>query len=447
MLKVALDYASNWEIRGGVWRYGVELSRALTNILPPDHVLVPCYDRLPDDSLRELHATGARVLTGLFSHYDRLIAMASRNGRIVPWRRLLKPVNTPAVRELLFQNGLDGADVCHAIFTCRGTPANGVSIGTVHDVIPLLHPDGSDLTAKVLLEVLEAQKRTSELVIVPSEATKRDIINHCGFAPERIRVIYHGINHQLFRPVETASDPLLEQYGLRPGQFFLYVGAIERRKNLERLVEAYHAAIPDRASFPLVLAGAKLHAMPAIEQALGDPSSGVKHIGYVTDEQLPALYSAARAVTQVAPVEGFGFTPLEAMACGTPAVVSRTTATGEIVAGAGLLVGPTDVDEIASALTRMRHEHDFHKRLGEEATRHARSFTWEKCARQTYDVYVEGTNRVSKRGTASASRTPGASRDVAIKVEAASGHRLHAELSLDTAASSFAQPPAARGIG
>src|SRR5207302_7377490 len=131
--------------------------------------------------------------------------------------------------------------------------------------------------------------------------------------------------------------------------------------------------------------------------ALKDRSSGVKHLGYIADHELPGLYRAAWALVHVASIEGFGFTPLEAMACGTPAIVSRGTATGELAGDAGMLVNPTDVTDIARALREIRTNKNLRAHLSARSQAHAASLTWERCAARTYDVYREAHLLGSRR--------------------------------------------------
>ncbi|MFT3883487.1 MAG: glycosyltransferase family 1 protein [Gemmatales bacterium] len=395
-LLCALDFASNWEIRGGVWRYGIELTRALVKLLGPEAVLLPVYDRLPPERLEEVAQTGGKLIAdGWHTRYDRLEAMAQRNGRFIPWKTVLPLVYGPKMKQRLFRSALGQANVCHAIFTCRGTPKHGVTVGTIHDLIPLLHETGAGFSKERFLSMIEDHRRWATLVIVPSEATKSDLIKHLNYPADQIRVVYHGIDTGLFHPNVALPDELLKKHDLKPGQFLLYVGALERRKNIERLIEAYHAAVGDRRDMPLVLSGSVVHDLPRLKEALGDGSGRVRHIGYVTDDDLPGLYRAARALVHVAVAEGFGFTPPEAMACGTPVVTARQTATGEVVGEAGLLVDAFSINEIAKGIRTIIGDNAVHAQLSSLGKIRAAGFTWRRCAEQTYAVYQEAWQRRS----------------------------------------------------
>lgn len=389
-LVCALDFASNWEIRGGVWRYGIELTQELVKLIGPESVSVPVYDHLPAERLSELLNTGAVIRNrGWFTCFDRLDAMTRRNGRFVPWKTILPWFYTPQRKQNLFRAGLGNADVCHAIFTCRGTPEQGVTVGTLHDIIPFLYSDEAGFSKERFQNMLNDHRRWAQLVIVPSQTTKRDLVEQMQFPADRVRVIYHGIDSKRFTPSAALSDDLLKRHQLKPGHYLLYVGALERRKNIERLIEAYHAGIGGRDDFPLVLSGAMIHDMPRLKSALEDGTGRVRHIGYVSDEELPGLYRGARALIHVAIAEGFGFTPLEAMSCGTPVVASRQTATGEMAGDAGVLVDALEVDAIARAISEIISNDTLHSRLSASGLARAADFTWKQCAEKTYAVYQE----------------------------------------------------------
>jgi alpha-1,3-rhamnosyl/mannosyltransferase len=397
-LTCALDFASNWEIRGGVWRYGIELTRALVKLLGPEAVLLPVYDRLPQDRLVELAGSGGRLRAdGLHLRFDHLESLSQRQGRFVPWKTLLPWVYGPKLRQRLFRSALGTAQVSHAVFTCRGTPRHGVTVGTIHDLIPLLHADGAGFSKDRFLSMIEDHRRWATLVIVPSEATQHDLVKHLNYPQGLIRVVYHGIDTEQFHPKVALPEALLNQHGLKPGQFLLYVGALERRKNIERLIEAYLLAVGDRRDMPLVLCGSVVHEMPRLQEALDDGTGRVKYIGYVSDQDLPGLYRAARSLVHVAVAEGFGFTPPEAMACGTPVITSKQTATGEVVGEAGLLVDAFSVDEIAQGILAMISDDSLHSKLSTLGQTRAASFTWKRCAEQTYAVYQEAYQQRSRQ--------------------------------------------------
>jgi glycosyltransferase involved in cell wall biosynthesis len=192
-----------------------------------------------------------------------------------------------------------------------------------------------------------------------------------------------------FRPVEAAeAGPVLEKYGVeRP--YILYVGALESRKNLPRLLEAYARLRKWSARWKLVIVGArKWKFTPIFEavQRLGlEPH--VHFTDYVADEDLPALYRGAELFAFPSLYEGFGLPVLEAMACGTPVVTSNRSSLPEVAGDAALLVDPLDVEAIAGAMQRVLADEALAAGLREIGLARAAQFTWERTARETVAVY------------------------------------------------------------
>ncbi len=389
-LTVALDFASNWEVRGGVWRYGIELARGIAKILGHEHVILPVYDRLPEACLAELNDTRATLRASAPARlFDRLDAMRSRNGRYVPWKSILAVAYRPEFRTRLFRSVLGSADVYHAVMTCRGRPKHGTTVSTIHDLTPLHIAADSSISKATLLGWIADHRRWADLVIVPSAAVRDDLISQIGFPAEQIRVVHHGIDTLRFAPLERPAGAVLERYGVRAGGYLLYVGALEVHKNVDRMIAGYLEAVGERRDCPLLLAGARSHESPAVAAALADGTGRVRYLGYIPDDDLPPLYRHARALVHVALCEGFGFTPLEALACGCPLVVSRHATTAEVVGDNGILVDPLDVADIGRGIREILHDDARYASLKARGPMHARRYSWERCAERTLDVYHE----------------------------------------------------------
>ncbi len=389
-MRISFDIASSWESRGGVWRYGLELARALGALLPAGSVRVPCFDCLPPERLAELRATGATVRNNpVLRHVDRLDAMATVNGRFVPWSRVLPAVYRPWLRDRLIATGLGACDVYHGVYNYRGRPRGAAVVGTVQDMLPIVYPELCMFSPEAYLQKVETHGREADLIIVPSAATRDDVVRLTRIPAERLRVIHHGIDPAQFRVGVPAPTELLARHGLTPGRFFLYVGGVERRKNIDRMVRAYLQATPAASDVPLVISGAAFQDIPALREAEASGDRRIRVIGYAGDADLAGLYAAARALVHVAFAEGFGFTPLEAMACGTPVIVARVGSSAEIVGSAGLAVDPHDEGAIAAAIRALGSDDALHRRLTATGLTRAREFTWEACARQTLAVYAE----------------------------------------------------------
>lgn len=192
-----------------------------------------------------------------------------------------------------------------------------------------------------------------------------------------------------FRPMEMVEvDPILQKYGIvRP--YILYVGALESRKNLPRLLEAYAQLRQWSTKWRLVIVGArKWKFSPIFEtvQRLGlEPH--VTFTGYVADEHLPALYAGADLFAFPSLYEGFGLPVLEAMACGTPVVTSNTSSLPEVAGDAAILVDPNSVGQIAEAMRSVLSQPTLAAELIEKGPARSGLFTWERTAQETIDVY------------------------------------------------------------
>ncbi len=270
------------------------------------------------------------------------------------------------------------------------------TVVTVHDLGYLFFPETHPPARRLELHLSTAwNARVATRVIAVSQATKDDLVRHYRIPAERIRVVHHGVEPR-FRPTE---DPAVAaRYGLPKG-YFLYLGTLQPRKNLERILQAY-ARLPAGAP-PLVLAGAKgwyFERIAAQIAALGLQERVVLP-GYVADDDVPALLGGAIALVYPSLYEGFGLPALEAMACGTPVISARSSSLPEVVGEAGLLVDPLNVAELAGALRRLLEDEALREDLSRRGLAQARLFSWERCAREALSVFDEAL------ATAAPSRT------------------------------------------
>lgn len=269
------------------------------------------------------------------------------------------------------------------------------SIVTIHDLGYLAFPDAHTAARRLELHLTTLwNARTARRVIAISQATKDDLIRHYRIAPEKIAVVHHGLAPQ-FRPV-TDQDALAATracYGIGE-HYLLYVGTVQPRKNLTRLIDAFATAMRDRSEMSqhlqLVIAGKKGWLTETIERraAAAGITDQVRFTGYVSDADLPALLSGARAFVFPSLYEGFGMPAIEAMACGTPVLTSTTSALPEVAGDAALLVDPHDTQAIAAALTRLATDAALRADLRARGLAHAAQFTWKRCAEETLRVLM-----------------------------------------------------------
>lgn len=263
------------------------------------------------------------------------------------------------------------------------------SVVTVHDLGYRYFPEAHTRSARLYLEWgTRYSARASRLVIADSRATRDDLARMYGVPEDRIRVAYPGIRPGL-APVDdrAAIDRVLDRYGIsRP--YLLYVGTLQPRKNLLRLMDAF-ATLPGQHA--LVLAGKKGWLYSDIlrrAEALG-VGHRVIFTGYVPDDDLPALLSGAEVFVFPSLYEGFGLPVLEALACGIPVVCSDTSSLPEVAGDAALLVSPTDTEALAAAISRVLADADLRQALVVRGREQAAQFTWRRCARTVLEVLEE----------------------------------------------------------
>ncbi|MFN7919152.1 MAG: glycosyltransferase family 1 protein [Bryobacteraceae bacterium] len=261
-------------------------------------------------------------------------------------------------------------------------------ICTFHDLIPLEHPEWFNRRfASWYGWLLPRLASWTSHIIAISEFTKQRIVELCRVPAARITVIPNGVDARFHPQPAEAIEHARTELALPSAAYLLYVGSLEPRKNLAGLLAAWrrvHQSIP--ADVWLVVAGAKGKAGVFAQAGLGEAPPRVHFTGYVDDRLLPALYSGALASVYPSLYEGFGLPPLEAMACGTPAITSNTTSLPEATGGAALLVDPRDPGAIADAIEAVTSDGGLRASLRQRGLAWAGQFSWDHCARRTWEV-------------------------------------------------------------
>jgi glycosyltransferase involved in cell wall biosynthesis len=305
------------------------------------------------------------------------------------------------------------------------------TVVTIHDMGYLRYPEAHTAAQRLYLRLstIWSARAASQLIAI-SGATRDDLLRFAGVSPAKITVVHHGLSPR-FRPVTDAAAlaAVQRRYGIadtgqgeHPSQgehkvrpYILYVGTVQPRKNLVRLIEAFAqlddrrpttddrrlATLADeqRSSFvlrpssdataiQLVIAGKRGWLTESIERRAAELgiADRVRFTGYVDDGDLPALLSGALAFVLPSLYEGFGMPVLEAMACGAPVLASNTSALPEVAGDAALLVDPTDTAAIAAGLARLATDAGLRAELRARGLARAAQFTWERCAEETLVV-------------------------------------------------------------
>jgi glycosyltransferase involved in cell wall biosynthesis len=284
-----------------------------------------------------------------------------------------------------------GVDVCHFTNSVAAWWTPCPSVVTIHDttlwMFPRYHPRRRLLAMRPLIP---AGARHAKAIIAVSAATKRDVVRTLHVPDEKVHVIYEAAAPH-FRPLPRngALEAVRHKYNL-PESFILYVGTIEPRKNLERLLQAFELVrLQGCRSQALALVGGRGWndaAILACVERIGLDGS-VRVLGHTPTDDVVALYNLADVVALPSLYEGFGLPVIEAMACGTPVVTSPNGSLAEIAGTAAEFVDPTQVESIAAGLHAVLSDRGKRAALGAAGLERAAQFSWEAAADQTRQVY------------------------------------------------------------
>jgi glycosyltransferase involved in cell wall biosynthesis len=281
-------------------------------------------------------------------------------------------------------------DVLHSPDFIPPARTRAKSVITVHDLAFLLFPDFLTRPSAHYYSRVDIAAHKANHIIAVSESTKRDTMRLLGVPLEKITVIPEAA-HPIFTPVnnEAPLERIRAKYGL-PKDFILFVGTIEPRKNLPTLLRAFRRMRDNyKTQAVLAIAGHRGWLVEEVDQTLAELKLGdsVQFLGGVANEELVYLYNAARLFVFPSHYEGFGLPPLEAMACGTPVVASNVSSLPEVVGDAALLITPEDVDGLAVAMWRVLSDENLRRDLRAKGLKRAQTFSWERAARATLEVY------------------------------------------------------------
>jgi glycosyltransferase involved in cell wall biosynthesis len=313
-----------------------------------------------------------------------------------PWRRIAweQSALAAASREL---------DLLHGMAFATPLAAACPTVVTVHDLSFLRFPQAFRRTNRVYLSTLtRISTRSATRVIAGSESTRRDVIELCRVPPERVVTVPYGVS-EAFAPASAAEAAEFRRRKGLPDQFILFLGTLEPRKNITRLIEAYAAlrAREGADSAPkLVIAGGKGWFYENLFSRVTDLglSDAVIFPGYVPGEELAWWYRSASMFVFPSLFEGFGLPVLEALACGTPTITSNVSSLPEVAGDAALLVDPHDTEALAAAMTRLLREPELRARLSQAGIGQAMQFPWSRTAAETVAVYREALNAPRERG-------------------------------------------------
>lgn len=263
-------------------------------------------------------------------------------------------------------------------------------VTTIHDLCPLIVPGAYSLHMPFYYKyVIKKLIKKKSYFITNSESTKNDLIHFFNINKERVFVTPLGISDKFQRPDENKIRFQVSKYKINC-DYFLFTGAMNKRKNLKTTIEAFiKYKEQTKSKTKLVLAGRMNWGGSQIEKLV--KNNNLQHDvllpGYIEDKDLPAIISGAVAVLYLSLYEGFGFPVLEAMKVGTPVIASNTSSIPEVVGDAGLLVNPLDLKEIANSMCEVSYNSELRNQYIQKGIKQAEKFSWEKTAKKTLEAY------------------------------------------------------------
>jgi glycosyltransferase involved in cell wall biosynthesis len=291
-----------------------------------------------------------------------------------------------------FNPGIDylmsNIDVFHASNQVRNPPKKTRLTGTLYDMTCLLMPQNHTV-GNVQAEKNFADKVLSRAdgLIAISNHTRVDAINLLGLNPDKIAVIYPGVPQAFFDVIPADVARVSRKYKLdKP--YILFVGTVEPRKNLDKLLDAYEQLSASlRDEFDLIAAGPIGWAAGSTVHRLEAGKPGVRHLGYIPEGDLPAITAGARIFVYPSLYEGFGFPVAQSMAAGVPVITSNVSSLPEVARDGAILVDPKSVTELRDALVRLLTSPDLQKQLATKGLEISKEYTWQVAARKSAEFF------------------------------------------------------------
>ncbi len=371
-MRITIDLSPYVHHHAGLGRYAGELAHALETIAPQNEY-IGLY-----------HATREMQFGSELKNVRAFRVPLDAK----PWRM---SVLLAYYARLSMDRWLPPCDVFHATDHLLPPLKNARSVFTIHDLIFRFFPEYHLPLNRWFLDLMLPKfMQRANTVVAVSENTKRDVMRLMNIPAEKIVVIYEGVS-SAFRPIENRDEleRVRAKYKLPP-RYILFFSTIEPRKNLITLLDTYAELLKRGTNVPpLVVMGRKGWLYERTLQHIGalGLSERVVLTNWVEGADVPAVINLADVFVFPSLYEGFGLTPLEAMACGTPIISSNASSLPEVVGDAGILVEPRDVGGFADAITRVLENDALRQELRARGLKQAARFSWERAARDTLTVY------------------------------------------------------------
>jgi glycosyltransferase involved in cell wall biosynthesis len=364
-MRIGVDLSAIQSTKSGVDWYTHRVIQEMMDILAPDEQLFLFSNRETGFEQEAAGRPNVTIIRSAFIYQE-------------PWRQFMLPL-------LLKQHRID---VCFFTNFVLSIAATCPMVLTIHDLsfrlFPRTHSLRNVIWARSLVPV---STRRSRHIIAVSNNTKLDLVRLMNVPSQKVSVVHEGAPEEYNPVAQEEDDEAIGHYGIiKP--YVLFVGTLEPRKNLNFLIRSFDQVAKARPDVHLVLAGRRGWMAQSIFDELErrDLLGRVHITGYVRDRYLPALYRQAAAFVYPSLYEGFGLPPLEAMASGTPVIVSRSSSLPEVVGEAGLYVNPLDTNELAQAIDNILSDPGLAADLRKKGLERATMFSWKKAAEQTLAI-------------------------------------------------------------
>ncbi len=363
-MKIGIDCRLHFYNRTGIGRYIRNLVQALPDYANEDAEFILLQSRRERENIVQAPAFRSRRVATPAHHR---------------WERLL----------LAAEIALKRIDILHSPDHVAPKQMGWASVVTMHDLAFLAHPEAHSADSLLYYANVFRTLRNAARVIAVSEFTRHEILNRISIAPERVTTIYEAVDPAYHPRSKTECDRVRTRLEV-PDSYFLIVGTIEARKNLERLLAAY-ALLPRTDRPCLVFAGGRGYHYDRVLEAVQAHrlEDQVRFLGFVNDDDLPMLYTGAQCLLYPSRYEGFGLPILEAMACGCPVLTSNHGSMAEVAGNAAILVDPNSTEAIADGIETLMRDSVLRERMVAEGHSRVKEFSWRSTAEQTLAVYRE----------------------------------------------------------
>lgn len=376
-MKIVFDITPLGRVQTGIGYYTFNLIEHLLK-LAPENKYAFLGRSTQSDSIQQVMSS----LSPLINEHEMYLSKVPLKVYYYLWKYL-----GVSLSDLIIKGG----GIYHGTSYLPLATKRGKNVITIHDLTFLLDKHRADKTAgSFLVREIRTAAHKSDHIITDSRSTRDDVIELLDINPDKVTSIPLAASSERFTFLNDEQSKLTIQAKFAGGNpFILYVGTLEPRKNLVRLVKAYSLLRKRGCTHKLVLAGKRGWCYEEIFATIRQLKLE-EHVlipDYIPAEYLNPLYNAAEVFVYPSLYEGFGLPVIEAMSCGTPVITSNISSLPEVAGEAGVLIDPEDTEGLAQAMEKVLTSNELHQTLRERGIKQAAIFSWNRTAAQTLEVY------------------------------------------------------------